>query len=164
MADNREFESKFWDSIRSDMTAMIGIEGVDPRPMTAQFDGDSNAIYFFTAKDTELAQGATGRKEATLIYAAKGHDLFATVHGSLKIDNDRAVIDRLWNRFVAAWFEQGKDDPKLCLLRFDPAEGEIWKDASSIVAGVKMFLGIGDPKEDYRNSVAEINLSEKPAS
>ena len=33
---------------------------------------------------------------------------------------DRAAIDRLWNRFVAAWFEKGKDDPKLALLRFDP--------------------------------------------
>ena len=31
------------------------------------------------------------------------------------------MIDRLWNPFVAAWFE-GKDDPKLQLLRFDPAD------------------------------------------
>ncbi|TJV67126.1 MAG: general stress protein, partial [Mesorhizobium sp.] len=53
MPDNdQEFKSKFWDSIRSDMTAMIGVPSVHPRPMTAQFDGDRNVIYFFTAKDT----------------------------------------------------------------------------------------------------------------
>ncbi|WP_287252704.1 pyridoxamine 5'-phosphate oxidase family protein [Mesorhizobium sp.] len=74
------------------------------------------------------------------------------------IDDDRAVIDRLWNRFVAAWFEEGKEDPKLCLLRFDPADAEIWKDASSIVAGVKLFLGMGDPKADYRDSVAQVRM------
>src|SRR5690606_1360459 len=106
---------------------------------------------------------SVGPTDATLVYAAKGHDLFATVHGTLNIDNDPAVIDRLWNRFVAAWFEGGKDDPKLCLLRFEPGEAEIWKDASSIVAGVKMFLGLGDPKEDYKDSVAEVDLNGKSA-
>ncbi|WP_287396065.1 pyridoxamine 5'-phosphate oxidase family protein [Mesorhizobium sp.] len=142
MPDNdEEFKSKFWDSIRSDMTAMIGVPGVHPRPMTAQFDGDRNVIYFFTAKDTDLAEAVASAKEATLVYSAKGDDLFATVEGKLRIDNDPAVIDRLWNRFVAAWFEGGKDDPKLCLLRFDPADAEIWKDASSIVAGVKLSSG-----------------------
>ncbi|WP_027154421.1 pyridoxamine 5'-phosphate oxidase family protein [Mesorhizobium sp. WSM2561] len=156
--DDQEFKSKFWDSIRSDMTAMIGVPGVHPRPMTAQFDGDRNVIYFFTAKDTDLAEAVAAGKEATLVYAAKGHDLFATVEGTLRIDNDRAVIDRLWNRFVAAWFEGGKEDPRLSLLRFDPADAEIWKDASSMVAGVKLFLGMGDPKEDYKDSVAQVRM------
>jgi general stress protein 26 len=164
MSDEQEFKNKFWDSIRSDRTAMLAIEGIDPRPMTAQFDGDRKAVYFFTAKDTELGKGAANSKKALLVYAAKGHDIFATVNGVLQVDNDRAVIDRLWNPFVAAWFEHGKEDPKLCLLRFDPSDAEIWKDASSIVAGVKMYFGIGDPKDDYRDSVAEVDLSEKTVS
>ncbi len=158
MSNDREFKTKFWDSIRSDMTAMVGVAGVSPRPMTAQFDGELPVIYFFTAKDTDLAEAVSTGKEATVTYAAKGHDLFASVNGTLRIDNDRAVIDRLWNRYVAAWFEQGKDDPKLCLLRFDPRDAEIWKDASSFVAGVKLFLGMGDPKEDYKDSVAHVNM------
>jgi general stress protein 26 len=158
VSNDQDFAKKFWDSIRSDMTAMVGTAGVHPRPMTAQFDGDRNTIYFFTAKNTELAESAFEPTDATLVYASKGHDLFATVQGKLQIDNDRAVIDRLWNRLVAAWFEQGKDDPKLCLLRFEPADAEIWKDASSVVAGVKMFLGMGDPKEDYKDSVAQVTL------
>jgi hypothetical protein len=40
------------------------------------------------------------------------------------------------------------------LTQVDPAHAEIWKDASSIVAGVKLFLGMADPKEDYKDSVA----------
>jgi general stress protein 26 len=163
VSDDQEFAEKFWKSIRSDMTAMVGVPGAHPRPMTAQFDGDRNVIYFFTANDTELAQASSGPTDATLVYAAKGHDIFATVHGTLRVDDDRAVIDRLWNRFVAAWFERGKDDPKLCLLRFDPSDAEIWKDASSIVAGVKMFLGLGDPKEDYKDSVAQVQLRQPEA-
>jgi general stress protein 26 len=126
--------------------------------MTAHFDGDRDVIYFFTAKDTDLAEADVDEKEATLTYTAKGHDLFATVQGTLRVNNDREVIDRLWNRFVAAWFEGGKEDPKLRLLRFDPADAEIWRDASSIVAGVKLFLGMGDPKKDLRDSVAQVRM------
>lgn len=158
MPNAQEIEAKFWKSIRSDMTVMVGIPGLNPHPMTAQFDGEHKLIYFFTAKDTELARKLTRARKATLVYAAKGHDLFAAVHGTLRLDKDRRTIDRLWNRFVAAWFEKGKDDPALRLLRFEPADGQIWVDASSIVAGIKMFLGVGDPKKDYRDHVATVQL------
>ncbi|BCM21824.1 pyridoxamine 5'-phosphate oxidase family protein [Mesorhizobium sp. J8] len=158
MQENNEFVDKFWHSIRSDMTAMVGAGSVRPRPMTAQFDGAQPVIYFFTSKETDLAKAADSAPKAQLIYAAKGHDLFATVDGTLEVRNDPELIERLWNRFVAAWFEGGKDDPKLCLLRFDPGSAEVWKDASSLVAGVKMFLGVGDPKEDYKDDVAEVKL------
>ena len=59
--------------------------------------------------------------------------------------------------FVAAWYEGGKDDPKLALLRFDAERAEIWLDASSFVAGIKMLLG-ADPKQDYKDKVAEVTL------
>ena len=44
--------------------------------------------------------GKSNRAIAT--FTSKGHDLFATVHGSVSLDCDRATIDRLWKRFVAA--------------------------------------------------------------
>lgn len=78
-------------------------------------------------------------------------------HGSLRVDTDREVVDRLWNSFVAAWYEGGKDDPKLALLRLDPDAGQVWADASSFLAGVKMFFGF-DPKQDYKDKVAKVDL------
>ena len=86
-----------------------------------------------------------------------GEALFASLQGALVRDDDRAVIDRLWNPFVAAWYEGGKDDPKLALLRFDAEHAEIWLNEQSLLAGVKMLLGV-DPKEDYHDKVAEVNL------
>jgi hypothetical protein len=43
------------------------------------------------------------------------------------------------------------------LIRLDPENAEIWIDASSMVAGIKMLLGM-DPKEDYKDKVAEVAL------
>jgi general stress protein 26 len=67
------------------------------------------------------------------------------------------MVDRLWNRFIAAWYEGGKDDPKLALLRLDPDRGEVWLGGSSVVAGIKMMLGM-DPKRDYQDKVAKVDL------
>lgn len=90
-------------------------------------------------------------------YSAKGHDLFATIHGTIEIDMDREMIEKLWNPFVAAWFEEGKDDPELALLRFEATRGEIWLNENSLIAGVKMLLG-ADPKEEYQDKVAKIAM------
>jgi general stress protein 26 len=66
------------------------------------------------------------------------------------------VIERLWNPFIAAWYE-GKDDPKLALLRLDAEDGEVWLNESSMLAGVKLLLG-RDPKQDYKDKTGVVDL------
>ncbi|WP_426237979.1 pyridoxamine 5'-phosphate oxidase family protein [Pararhizobium sp. DWP1-1-3] len=78
-------------------------------------------------------------------FVSEGHDIFAAIHGNLGIDNDRALIDRLWNNYVAAWYEGGKDDPKLVLLRLDAEHAEKWKGGSSLWAEVKTLFGGAGP-------------------
>lgn len=168
MPTPQELEAKFWKALGSDMTMMLGLDGVEDghaRPMTAQVENDRSPIWFFTSRDNALVQalgngsagGASGRNRAIATFTSKGHDVFAALHGCLSVDTDRANVDRLWNRFVAAWFEGGKEDPKLALLRLDADKAEIWENGSSLVAGVKMLLGI-DPKQDYKDKVAEVTL------
>ena len=161
MSNPAELEAKFWKALKSDRTMMLGVSGVEEghtRPMTAKLEVESGGpICFFTASENDLFRELRGNARAIATFASKDHDVFAAVHGSLSVDTDRAVVDRLWNRYVAAWYEGGKDDPKLRLLRLDPDQGQVWADASSLVAGVKMLLGI-DPKKDYRDKVAKVDL------
>jgi general stress protein 26 len=103
-----------------------------------------------------VRQLGEGSGRAVAGFAAKGHDLFASIRGSLRVDTDRAVVERLWNPFVGAWYE-GKDDPKLRLLRLDAEDAEVWADASSLLAGVKMLFG-SDPKQDFQDKVGQVNL------
>lgn len=167
MPSPHELEEAFWKALKSDMTVMLSavdIEEGHARPMTAQLDeeetGDaSGPIWFFTSSETALAEAVERAAQRGLFtFVGKSHGLFATVHGRMAIQQDRAVIDRLWNPFVAAWYEGGKDDPKLRLLRFDPDRAEIWENGSSLVAGVKALLGV-DPKESYRDKVAKVSLA-----
>lgn len=160
MADDEKIKAKFWKALKSDRTMFLGLaEGEDghARPMTAQTEGDDGGpIWFFASTDNHLYTSIGQGARAMAHFVSKGHDLWATVHGDLTTSTDRATIDRLWNPFVAAWYE-GKDDPRIALIRLDADQAEIWIDASSIVAGIKMLVGI-DPKKDYKDKVAEVTL------
>ena len=160
MPTPQELEKKFWKELASQRTMMLGLDGQDDghvRPMTAQFEDDRSPLWFFTSKDNALVTQVASADRAIASFTSKGHDLFASLHGRLRLDNDRATIERLWNPFVAAWFEGGKDDPKLALLRLDAERAEIWLNASSLVSGVKMLFGV-DPKADYKDNVAKVAL------
>lgn len=161
MTDQAAFRAKFWKALKSDMTMFLGLDGVEDghaRPMTAQIEDDEGGpIWFFTATDNGIVQNLGAGDRAMAHFVSKGHAVWATLHGRLTLDNDRATIDRLWNPFVAAWYEGGKDDPKLALLRLDPEEAQIWLNEHSLLAGVKMLLG-ADPKKDYQEKVATVSL------
>lgn len=159
MATPEELKNRFWEALQAQRTVMLGLEGVEDnhtRPMTALFEDDAPPIWFFTSVDNALvaAQGLNRRAIAT--FAAKGHDLFATIHGRLVLENDRGVIERLWNPFVAAWYE-GKNDPKLAVLRLDAETAQIWLNDASVFTGVRVLLG-ADPHKAYAGKVASVAL------
>jgi general stress protein 26 len=163
MASEFEIEAKFWKSLKADKTLMLGLSGRDDalaQPMTAQFiDEQSTAggVWFFTAKDSDLVRALSASHAAVAYFAAKDHDLFASVAGELSTVEDAAVVDRLWNPYVAAWFKGGKSDPNLQLLRFNPERAQIWLNEHSLFAGVSLLLG-RDPKRDYEGKTAEVTL------
>lgn len=163
MSHDAEITAMFWKHLRSDRLVMMGREpsaAAAFRPMTAQLeeDTDHGPIWFFTSTDTALMPSADTKDAAIFTFVSKGYDVFATVHGHLTQAADRATIDRLWNKWVAAWYEGGKDDPKLVLLRFDPASAEIWRNGTSFFSGLKLLMG-GDPKVDAKDNVAKVALS-----
>jgi general stress protein 26 len=156
MPTPQELETKFWKALKSDRTMMLGLNGVDDghaHPMTALVEEEQGPIWFFTAKDASIVQGLSGENRAIATFASKGHDLFASIHGELNRSNDRGMIDKPWNPFIA----EGKDDPKLVPLRFDAERPEIWLDGSSLLAGIKMLFG-RDPKKEYKDKVADVSL------
>ena len=158
-----KLEPKLWKALKHDRTVMLGLAGVEEghsQPMTAQIlhdEDERGPIWFFTSKDNDLVKSLGQSHRAVVHFSSKGHDLFASLHGELTIDNDRAVIDRLWNGFVAAWFEGGKDDPKLQLIRLDAQHAQVWLNENNLWAAVKLLLG-SDPKQDYKDKVGEVRL------
>ena len=156
---------KFWKELDDSPFMMIGLQGVEDsrtRPMTAQVDQkESNGIYFFASRSEHLVQGMGQTHKAVATYASKGHGLFAHIHGMLHVDDDRAVIDRLWNPIVASWYKDGKDDPDLALVRFDTDRAEIWEatpGATLKAAALKMLFNIDPGKEHQDDHQASVSI------
>jgi hypothetical protein len=49
MPTPQELEKKFWKALKSDMTVMLGVDGVEDRharPMSAQVEGEKSPLWF----------------------------------------------------------------------------------------------------------------------
>jgi general stress protein 26 len=164
MADDREIEEKFWEALKDSPFIMLGIEGARDgatQPMTAVFedaDRDAGLVWIFTAKDHDLTRAMGQSNRAMASYAAKGHGLFASLRGALQIVNDPGTIDRLWNPVIGQYYE-GKDDPKLALVRFDIDDAKIWlSDAEGFVKPALNKLLGRKPESGLKEKVAEVSL------
>ena len=166
-----ELKKLFWKELQGSPFVMLGLQGVEDsrtRPMTAQVDvpedgdkDDGGRLYFFGSKTETLVTAMGQSHKAVATYASKGHDLFAHIHGQLVLDQDRAVIDRLWNPFIASWYKDGKDDPDLALIRFDTSEANIWKaeTGSTLKAAAMKALFDIDPGKDFqKDNRADVKL------
>ena len=174
MAEETETErderlrTAFWTALADSPFVMLGLAGVEDsrtRPMTAQVDTDGDTkhggrIYFFGAKSESLVQAIGTTHRAVATYTSKDHKVFAHIHGNLVHDQDQAVIDRLWNPMIASWYEGGKDDPDLALIRFETEQADIWEaqTGSTLKAALVRMLGRDPGKEEQRKNQAEVAL------
>ena len=164
MADDGEIEEKFWNALEDSPFVMLGIEGAREgatQPMTANFedeDRDRGCLWFFTANDHDFTRAMGQSNRGIGAFSAKGHGIFASLRGTLAIDNDRATIDRLWNPIVAEWYE-GKDDPKLALVRFDLDDAKIWlSDIGGFLKPAFNKLFGHEPEAGMKEKVAEVDF------
>jgi general stress protein 26 len=164
MADDREILDQLWGAIEDSPFVMLGLDqarGSAMQPMTAQFedqDRDNGCVWFFTAKDHDLTRALGQDNRAIASFASKGHDLFASLRGRLILDNSRAEIDRLWNPVVAEWYE-GKDDPKMALLRFELDDAKIWQsDIGGFLKPAFNKLFGRKPEAGMKEKVAEVSF------
>lgn len=164
MADDREIEDKFWKALKDSPFMMLGIEGARDgatQPMTAQFedeDRDAGVLWIFTANDHDFTRSMGQSNRGIAAFSAKGHELFASLRGTLQIVNDPGTIDRLWNPIVAEWYE-GKDDPKLALVRFDVEDAKIWlSDVEGFLKPALNKLLGRKPEAGMKEKVAEVEL------
>ena len=164
MTDDREITDEFWKALKHSPFIMLGAEGERDgatQPMTVNFedqDQEAGVLWIFTAKDHDLTRAIAQSNRAIASYSAKGHDIFASLRGTLRIDNDPATIDRLWSPIVAEWYE-GKDDPKMALVRFDIDDAKIWKsDVEGLLKPAFNKLLGRKPEAGMKEKMAEVSL------
>ena len=130
----------FWESLEDDRFLMVSLDGDDNHgiPMTAQTDKETyGQFWFFTVKDNRLAKGGP----ASAFYISKGDNVFASLKGRLVEEISKERLDRHWSKSDEAWYEGGKEDPKLLMLRFELDSIEVWEQDMGMKGRFKLLTG-----------------------
>ncbi len=124
-----------WSELRELTAGMLGVRGSadHAQPMAHQCDPDIRRIWFLTNRTSDLCRSVGGGAEAEFTIVSRDRDVHASIVGRLSENRDDAKLDRLWNPVIGAWFD-GKDDPDLAMLAFDPARAALWASTDSTVA------------------------------
>ena len=128
MTDQSDLTDTFWDRLDDINAGMLGVtEDMRLVPMSHYADREQGALWFITAKGTDLVGSvAGGAKPAIHAVTDGGEGLFTRIHGNLSLSQDRAKLDELWNAVASSWFEDGEQDPDVQLLRMNLTEAEVW--------------------------------------
>ena len=131
---DQDLKATFWDRIEDVNVGMLSGPSTDPRPMAHHARKDDNALWFLTANHTDIGEDAAAGKDARYQIVSGDAKIYAVVDGTLAVETDRAKLDEIWSPMDAAWFEDGKDDSDVRLVRFTPKSAEIWAHDSTAKA------------------------------
>jgi general stress protein 26 len=119
------------------------------RPMSEQLVDDKGQIWFISRKDSEKNSEIAQDPFVQLLFQGNKHSGFISIYGIAEIIDDQQKIDELWQPMFKVWFEKGKNDPMISLIRVDPTQGYYWdtkhgktvaflKIAASLITGKAM--------------------------
>jgi general stress protein 26 len=129
---------QLWEQINAVHAGMLGIDGFDMhmQPMAPHADPTTNTIWFYTKTDADIVKAIKAGTRARFCLVGKDHDYHACLAGKIEVRVDQAKIDEYWSSVTAAWYEDGKKDPKLTMLAMHVDDAELW-----ISTGSKLKFG-----------------------
>ncbi|APX15563.1 general stress protein [Phaeobacter inhibens] len=134
--------SQLWHQLEKRRTSMLAVRDSEqqPQPMTHFADVENGAIWFISSSDSDLVKATGLGADAQLTFVSDGQDYHASVRGPIEVSNDPDKLDELWSFAVGAWFEKGRDDPKVTLLRMTPREAAVWaSQGNAVLVGLKLL-------------------------
>lgn len=121
-------------------TSRLTQEPFQTRPMnTAQVDDDGN-LWFLSATDSSKNEEIDYDPLVQLFYVNTSDSEYLTVFGKASISKDQNKIEEVWTPVAKAWFTEGKDDPRITLIKVTPEEAYYWDTKTNkMVAMIKVL-------------------------
>lgn len=121
-------------------------------PMSRQEVDDEGNLWFLFSSESETYKNLQKNQHISMLYSDISSYNFLSINGTAEISKDKFRIDKYWNKMIEGWFEKGKEDPTIRILKIVPAEAHYWdnksnklitflKVAASAISGQKMDIG-----------------------
>lgn len=137
MSDYKKVEALI-EGVRTVMVTFVTPEGhLHAIPMTAQDNKDfDGTVWFIGTKKSELVQYIPDSPQVNLAYHS-GED-YISITGTAELVEDSAKLEELWSSAYNAFFEQGKEDPNVQLIRVECHGAEYWESSGKIATLFKL--------------------------
>lgn len=121
-------------------------------PMSRQEIDEEGSIWYLFSAESETYKNLKLNEKVSVLFSHVGDYEFLSINGIAEISEDRQRIEKYWNKFVEAWFEKGKEDPNIRILKVSVVDAHYWdnktnklftlfKVAASAVSGQKLDIG-----------------------
>lgn len=121
------------------MTTRNGENHLHSCPMnTTETSIGAKEIWFIGHKPSETVDNIKQNPEVNLAYVTQESDKYLSISGTAELVEDEEKLNELWSIMYNAYFEQGKDDPKVQLIKVVPHGAEYWANGNAITSAVKM--------------------------
>lgn len=128
-------------------TAVSTGDSTATRPMAVQKVDDEGSLWFMSASDSHKNHELEMDPTVSLFFQGSEHSDFLHLRGKGSISRDRQKIDELWEPVMKTWFTEGKDDPRITVIKVAPTAGYYWDNKhGNVVAGIKMLIGAATGK------------------
>ncbi len=95
-------------------------------PMTAKQVDEQGAIWFLSRSDSEHNKNIEKDRDVQLLFSDNSDKEYISIFGEAFIETNREVLNDLYSKVDDAYFEKGKDDPKLTGIKINPKEAYYW--------------------------------------
>jgi general stress protein 26 len=102
------------------------------RPLStqaAEFDGER--LWFFTGARSPKMREIARNPKVNVAYASKDRNVYVSVTGDARVNDDPARIDQFWSDAYKAYFPKGKNDPNVALVEVRVRTVEYWEGPGS---------------------------------
>lgn len=111
------------------------------RPMSANGEIDPNGdLWFFTDVSSQKVSEVKSSPKVNVSFADPANQHYVSITGEAQLVRDQKKIEELWKPEFKMWFPEGKDDPKIALLRISLEKGEYWDSPSSTIGYALSFV------------------------
>jgi general stress protein 26 len=112
------------------------------RPMSVQKVDDAGNFWFLSAGDSHKNEELQHDSKVHLLFMGTAHSDFLSIYGTATVSRDKATIDELWEPLLKTWFTEGKDDPRITVIKVETEQGYYWDNKhGNAIAFAKMTLG-----------------------
>ena len=159
IVSSSEHKQKIWEYIKDIRVGMLTTEHnneLRSRPMHIVQNEYDGTIWFYTNINSEKVFDLKNHRHIGLTFEDQNNEVYVSLTGTAKLSNDKDIIDKFWNPFVAAWFPNGKDGHDVGLIEIKITKGEHWDSNSS-----RMLQLFEIAKANITNEYPDIGENEK---